>query len=444
MTREEATLRLLLVTDSYPPFVGGADRQVQRIAYAMRDRGHEVWVVTPWQPGLAAREDDAGVTVCRPRSLASRVTWFSRDPSRRHHPPLPDPGTMRGVREAVRELRPDVVHSYGWVTYSVGAALWRSTIPVLVSARDYSHICPVRNYLHVSGQVCSGPAPVKCLGCAVATYTLDDAGNAVLGRTDLPTTLRNRVKGAAKGTLATVAVIAGRPLVLHRMRGLHSVSAFVRTVMERHLLGDSAGTVPHEVIPSFLDEDPRDAPDPAVLARMPTEPYILFVGALLPGKGIYQLLDAYASLGPDRPPLALLGPAIHSSPTSLPEGAIWLGSVTHATVLAAWDGALFGVVPSVGAETFGSVVTEAMSRGRPVIASRLGGIVDIIRHGTDGLLVPPGDVPELARAMRTLLADPDRRRMMGDAARVRAEDFRAERVLSRFEALYRRVAAAPR
>jgi glycosyltransferase involved in cell wall biosynthesis len=109
--------------------------------------------------------------------------------------------------------------------------------------------------------------------------------------------------------------------------------------------------------------------------------------------------------------------------------------------MAAWDRALLGVVPSVGAETFGNVVTEAMSRGRAVIASRLGGIVDIIEDGESGLLVPPGDDVALAAAIQRLIEDPLTRERLGEAARVRARRFSAAAVLPRFEALYRDVLA---
>lgn len=435
-------LRLLLATDSYPPFVGGADRQVQRIAYAMRDRGHEVRVLTPWQPGLPEEEVDREVRVHRPRALVTRVPWFSRDAGRRHHPPIPDPGTIAGVRRVLRALRPDVVHAYGWVAYSVAAALRGTRTPLLLSVRDYAPVCPIRTYLHVSGQVCSGPGLRKCLGCAATTYTLDEAGDAVLGDGDRPIHVRHRIKGAGKGIFATAAVAAGRPLLLGPLVGLHAVSSFVEEVMDEHLLG-GRGDVIRTVIPSFLDEDADGAPDPAALARLPSEPYLLFVGHLLPNKGVHVLLRAYEALGVGRPPLVLLGPAFHSSPRELPAGAIALGSVSHPTVLAAWDRALLGVLPSVGAETFGNVVVEAMSRGKPMIASRIGGIVDIVRDGIDGLLVPPGDVAALARAIADLLDDPGRREALGAAARERAERFRAAAVLPRIEALYHAVAADP-
>lgn len=72
-------------------------------------------------------------------------------------------------------------------------------------------------------------------------------------------------------------------------------------------------------------------------------------------------------------------------------------------------------------EGFGLTVTEAMWKGRPVVASAVGGIVDQVRDGVDGVLLPdPADEEAFARALRDLLADPDRARRMGESARERA------------------------
>jgi glycosyltransferase involved in cell wall biosynthesis len=436
-------MRLLLVTDSYPPFVGGADRQIQMIARAMRDNGHAVQVATPWQAGLLELEDDAGVTVHRIRALMTRVAWFSKNPRRRNHPPFPDPATTFALRRIVDQFHPDVVHSYGWISYSAAAAVLGTRVPLLVSARDYGYVCAVRNFLYFRGAVCSGPAPLKCLQCAAFTYTQDDAGNAVLGRVDAPVTSRHRIRGIGKSMVAVGGILIGKTLLGAHLRGLHSNSHFVRSVMDRHLLHDSqrgpGSVVIEEVIPSFLLPDEADAPDQMLLRLLPAEPYILFVGALLPQKGIWPLLGAYRRLRPPVPPLVLLGPTFYNSPTDMPPGVVALGATSHATVMAAWERAMFGVVPSVGAETFGNVVTEAMSRGRPVVASRLGGIVDIIEDGTSGLLVPPGDEEALAAAMQRLLDDDDLRHVLGNGARARVERFAASRVLPQFEALYRQL-----
>jgi glycosyltransferase involved in cell wall biosynthesis len=94
------------------------------------------------------------------------------------------------------------------------------------------------------------------------------------------------------------------------------------------------------------------------------------------------------------------------------------------------------VVPSVWAEPFGIVVIEAMAGGAAVVASAVGGIPEIIEHDVSGVLVPPGDVLALRDALSGLIADPTRRRTLGDAARQRAGDFTAASVVPRIEYEY--------
>lgn len=96
--------------------------------------------------------------------------------------------------------------------------------------------------------------------------------------------------------------------------------------------------------------------------------------------------------------------------------------VPHAE-LPAWYAAIdVGVFPSIGDEAFGITIAEAMSSGKPVIGSHIGGIPEVIgNEGSAGLLVAPRDVPGLAAAMRELALDPARRTRMGAAARARIE-----------------------
>jgi glycosyltransferase involved in cell wall biosynthesis len=80
---------------------------------------------------------------------------------------------------------------------------------------------------------------------------------------------------------------------------------------------------------------------------------------------------------------------------------------------------------------------EAMFAARPVVASAVGGIPDVVTSGEHGLLVPPDDVPRLAGALATLLGSPAERRDLAAAARRRAEqDFGVERMAERYERLY--------
>lgn len=433
-------LRLLLVSDSYPPFVGGADADTEAIARAMVARGHAVSVVTPWQPGLALREERLGVRVYRVRPLSTRLPWFARDARRRHHPPFPDPATVLAVRRLVAKTGAQVVHSYGWITASVAVALIGTGVPLLISARDFGQICPVRTLAYHRGGICSGPGIRKCLACAGRTHVADEAGGSVLGGVIPNVTAGKRIKGAAKALVAVGFVHAGMRLLPDRTRRIHSVSTFVTSMYARYFMARAGSGPPIETIPPFVrtGESGEAAPADAA-ARLPSVPYILFVGSLLPQKGVWTLLEAYQRVS-GAPPLVLLGPAHHNSPTTFPPGVTALGSTSLAFVFEAWKGAAFGVVPSVGAESFGNVATEAMASGRAVIASDVGGLRDIVVPGRTGLLVPPNDVPALVSAMQTLVDDPELAMSMGRAGRERVAMFSEAALAPRYEALYRAVA----
>lgn len=417
-------MRILIVTDHYPPFIGGAHRQARLIAAGMAERGHDVAVATTWHGGLPPLDWEENVTVHRLRQMRTAFRTLIRSEEQRHQPPFPDPVTVAGLRRLIKGFEPDVIHAYGWLAFSAAVALGRRRIPMLVSARDYGYFCANRTLLR-RGEPCDGPAPLKCAACSSEYYG-----------------------GAPKGLAATAGVYSCRPLLARKMTGLHSVSTFVHDVTTRYLFGP--GGAPEDLvqvtIPSFQDVDPDeavDSGDPAVapfMERLPEEPFILYVGAFRKVKGLETLFEAYGRLE-SPPPLVLMGTFERDSPKPFPPEAVVLTDVPHKAVMAAWDRAMFGVMPSLWPEPFGATVAEAMNRGRPVIGTTLGGHVDMI--GDDaGLLVPQGDVGALAGAMRSLIEDPGRREQFSRAASERARSFAANAVIPRFEQAYEDVRAA--
>lgn len=407
-------MRILIASDHYPPFIGGAQRQTWLLAHELERRGHQVVVGTVWQDRLPAREDDDGVRVRRLKQLRT-VAPILRGPSRRRHqPPFADPVTVIQLRRLMDRFRPDVVHAAGWFAYAAAAALLRRDVPLVVSARDYGYSC-ANTTLMQGGKLCEGPAPAKCLLCAGGHY------------------------GRPRGWLAAAGVLASRPLIKRRATVVHSVSQYVEMVIRRDLLdGEAPRRTPLEVIPSFRvdgEAPPQDAGD--VLRDLPQRPFILFVGALRPVKGLDTLLGAYRGLV-DPPPLVLLGTRERDTPRDLPAEVVAIESVPNWAVLEAWDRSLFGVLPSLWPEPFGSVVHEAMSRGKAIVGTIPGGHADMIEHGRSGLLVPAGETAALTAAMRTLIEDPALRERLGVRARVRAQEFAAENVVPRYEQLYAR------
>ncbi|WP_138735916.1 glycosyltransferase [Modestobacter excelsi] len=114
------------------------------------------------------------------------------------------------------------------------------------------------------------------------------------------------------------------------------------------------------------------------------------------------------------------------------------GFVEHAAVPGVLASLDVLVLPSAY-EEMGSVLTEAMAAGLPVVASDVGGIPEVVRHGETGLLVPPGDVTALAAALDRLVADPGLRDRLAAGARRRAADYSWPALAARVADLYRRV-----
>ena len=402
----------MIVTDEYRPYIGGAGRCIELFAQELSRRGHTVAVVTAWHADAPAFEDDGHVQVHRIRDLPSRMRWISEDRNRHTPPPFPDPEAVLKLRRLIRSLDPDLVPAYGWLAHSAAAALLGTGIPFVLWGHEYGNTCAVRSLIR-NDEICSGPGPAKCLACAT------------------------RTRGLAKGAVATASVFGVRPLLRRKATALHGVSHYVAEVMTR----DLRSSAPSVVIPNFHEADGGAPADPRFLARLPADPFILFVGAFRRVKGVPELLAAYQRLS-DPPPMVLAGIRTPDTPERFPDGITVLTNVPHATVMSLWDRALFGVFPSTWPEPLATVVHEAMSKGRPVIATRVGGHVDMVDDGETGLLVEPKDAEGLALAMARLLEDAALRERLGLEARTRSLRFTRDIVTPQLERFYRETIAA--
>lgn len=158
------------------------------------------------------------------------------------------------------------------------------------------------------------------------------------------------------------------------------------------------------------------------------EPYALFVGRISEQKGIFQLLEAARQLpegvqlvlcasSPDTPELLT---RLQTAVSGRPE-IRWINAMLPVEeVVQIYSHAAVFVCPSVY-EPFGIINLEAMACGTPVVASRVGGIPEVVADGETGWLVEPDDPAALAQALRIALADPQRARRMGEAGRRRVE-----------------------
>ena len=179
-----------------------------------------------------------------------------------------------------------------------------------------------------------------------------------------------------------------------------------------------------------------------------SRPYVIFVGRITRQKGVPVLLRAAASLDPSAQLVlcagaadtAELGAEVSSLVAGLQaarSGVIWIpGMLPKAEIIALLTGALAFACPSVY-EPLGIVNLEAMACETAVVASRVGGIPEVVEEGVTGLLVPPDDPASLAGALNALLRDPRRAAAMGVAGRERAVgEFSWAAVATRTAELY--------
>jgi glycosyltransferase involved in cell wall biosynthesis len=176
----------------------------------------------------------------------------------------------------------------------------------------------------------------------------------------------------------------------------------------------------------------------------------LFLGHLLPEKGVFDLVRAFAQVSARIPGMTLLLAGVGQidrvrklagelgvrERVELPG---WLGPESKSAALAA--GTLF-ILPSY-IEGLPMALLEAMSWALPVIATPVGGIPQLVTHEVNGLLVAPGDVAALAAAITRLLGDPALRERLGNAARTTiASRFSLDDALARLSSIYHRFGLA--
>jgi glycosyltransferase involved in cell wall biosynthesis len=404
-------MRILMISDFYPPFMGGVEVLVSTLSHELADRGHEVVVTTLAAGDLPATELDDGVRVHRIRSTAQRSGLLFANESRPWAPPAPDPEAVAAIRSVVARERPEIVHGHDWLARSYLPLKRRGGPALVMSLHYFTLTCPKKSVLY-SGSPCSGPALVKCLGCAGRHY--------------------GRGKGAA-------VVLAQRTF----SRAERALVDLFLPVSEDTASGNRlpGSGLPYVVMPNLVPAAGEAAPHEDLLGQLPDDPFLLFVGDVRPAKGIHVLLDAYSRL-PSRPPLVLIGKVWADTPGELPPGVLLLRDWPNAAVRAAMGRSLALVTPSLWREPFGIVVAEALAAGRPVVASAIGGIPEIVRDGVEGLLVPPGDVGLLAGALERIAGDDGLRETLAGNARRRSQQYVPDALVPRIEAAYERATRA--
>ena len=377
-------MRIVLATPEYPPTgpTGGVGTNAATTARALVARGHEVCVVTR---GDGRAYTDQGVQVVR-----LRRRWV---PS----PTLERLLANRMTGAAARRFRPDIVQAVEYEAEAWWLARWTS-IPVVTRLATPTYILEELNgwrdnerrrlVRRLERDQAHRSAAVLAPTFAIAERVAADWG-LEKGSVDV---IRNPVDIEAvrkAGASEPSRPLPKRPLVfigrLERRKGIEELGAALPDVLEAH----------PDVEAILIGRDPSEE-EGALMERF------------------------WTAVG------------------SVRERVHVVGELGFEDAMATVARAELVVLPSLW-ESFGYVAVEAMALGRPVVATRAGGLADTIEDEETGWLVTPGRSDELAAALKARLRDSAGLRRVGEAARRRAEDFGVDVVIDEVVALYERV-----
>lgn len=355
-------MKIAIVASDYFPTVGGVQTAVRHIALNAIRRGHTVIVVSALPADdVPAQELVDGVRVYR-FPWGRRPLWSL---------PFRAAQTLFGMARVLREFKPDLVYIHFLTINALYVLLLHYVLP-------FGRLRAGRFRLIASAR-----------------------GNDIQG---IP--LRSRLQRWMLTRL------------FNRSNAILFCSSFVQRDAEFYLRN-----VPPRAYVGVVGDgfDPDEFREPRAYAH--SAPYLLAMGRLVHKKGFDLLIRAFASIADEFPRVQLLIAGDGAERRALEklidelkmrERVVLLGFADRAKTLALFWGCEFFVLSS-RLEPFGIVVAEAMAAHKAVLATRSGGVIDLMQSGVNGLLVEPA-IDALANGMRQMLAHPDETRAMGERA----------------------------
>lgn len=392
-------MKILLVND-YGGATGGAELQMLRLRDQLCDRRHDARLFASNAEAVAGRPNLADYACY---GSTSRVQVLSQTLNL---------SAYWSLRRTLNEFQPDVVHvrMFLWQLSPLILPLLKS-YPCLYQAAVYKAICPLGTNILPNGCACRLTPGMACL-----------QQNCLTPQTWIWLMAQRSLWQRWKGAFNRVVALSDGMKREREQAGISQVSVIYNGVPER-----------------------------SVRAPLKSPPTVGYAGRFSTEKGVETLFRAFAKIVEQVPEaqlkLAGKGPTetalkALSLQLGIENRIVWLGHLSRPELEQQFDAVWVQVVPSLWAEPFGNVTTEAMMRGTAVVASAVGAQPEIIGPETGatmpGKLVPSGDVEALAATLLLILQQRSLAEQMGQAGRQRAvAEFSETRCVENFLCLYR-------
>jgi len=379
-------MRIVIVTDQYPPMVGGVATVTHHLSTDLAARGHQVWVVAPSEDRHNERQLEAQVRIYR----YSSFEWPAYEGQRIALLPI------KGLHQLFKKIAPDVVHIHSPLVLGNLALLLAHALHIVVVATN--HFMPIN-----------------------ISRTL--SGDSVLGRSFSKMAYSYLVSFYRRCEFVTAPTFTA--LNLLRKHGLRTPGEVVSNGI--NLARFRPGPRDEELRRAF--GLPEDRPLALDLTRLMGEKRVdILLEALVQVEEPLHLI--IGGTGPDADELQAL-----SARLGIQDRVTFLGFVSDEHLVALYQLADFFVMPSV-AELQSLATLEAMACGRPVVAADAGALPELVRPGQNGVLFRPDDSAHLAMQLRAMLNQRQGWPQMGEwSVRIAANHDRLA-VLEQWEHLY--------
>lgn len=412
-------LKILIVTPHYPPKrLGGTELRARKLARWLHDQGAYVEVICV-EEVLAGDHDQCEVKCEQFENVLVHRLYLTHSgetlPFRYSYK---HPEIEAYITKTIQDSRPDLIHLIsGYLitaaAIDVGTA---HNIPTVMTVTDYWFVCPRINLIRSNGQPCGGPySALDCTRCL-----LSESRRYRLPEQLLPG-IAERVWNLIGDSENLLQRIPLYQEVLHRQQHLVSTlnRASVVTIPTNSLrsrlvhagVKDQFHLSRHGVIPEALGIDPENLSSQSSLLRFG------FMGQVLFSKGVDILVHAFKQLVEIYPNIALsVWGGLDSQPQYVKGLQEILAGAPNVNFEGRYEPAQVGailrdidvlVVPSRWPEIGPFVILEAFATKTPVIATRMGNMMELVEHEVNGLLFEPDSVEDLKYQMERFLQEPE-------------------------------------
>ena len=404
-------MRILIVNKFYFLF-GGTERYLFNLTDVLQEMNHTVIPFamqhennreTPYSKYFVSKVD---LSIARKKVFSNEVKAVGRI--------FYSFEAKKKLRELIANVRPDIAHVrnvYHQLSPSVLSVLKEMGIPSVLTAADYKMICP--NYdMFYNGKICDACKGGRFYHTVIKRCVRNSlAASALLA---LESTLHRTLLNSYQRNIDVFIA----PSKFVRQKLVESGFPEERVVHLSHFCDSS------KYVPSYDSDN-----------------YIVFFGRVDHRKGLLTLINAVRHLptklvivgdGPERTTLEIYVTAQGISNVS------FAGHKSGDDLQSIIRRASFSVLPSESNETFGHTILESFACGKPVIASMIGAIPELIKEGENGLLFQPGNVAQLKAKIFELINDPAKKREMGKNGRLMVEkDYRPKEHYEKLMTIYK-------